>query len=701
MEILPLFVALFVCGHVFASLFPGISPGYYGFFGIMAFAASWFVTFRGMVGWLPLIIVGISVGGFVYSSRQEVQIPWETLKKIDRLEGNLHGNFVGEFQYFPKKTGLSFHVESAEFTVERLVYKLPGKVKIEVKKTEFVPEPGQRYCATGTLRVIRGRACPMLQTEMITQVSGIRLLNPLIGTLQRWVRDGTTGLLSHRHQTIVNGLLLGDTSGLSLQDRKLFRESGLSHILAVSGQHILILAFVLVSILTWLGIPPLSRGFLVVLGLLLYGAITSGQPSVWRALIMYMAAVFVTLWEANPGPVRPVALAALLLLLYTPAWIHHLGFQLSFMAVLGIILGRPALEKILLRLRLPLIPARYLAISLAANLAVTPLAFASFGFISLVSFVLNPLLVWSFSLILPMSLGLAICGNLWFAGGVALAAALSFLLDIFFKVVQVFCALPFAVIEPGPLPGVLVVCVYGGMLYLLQELNTLPETVLPSQIVVRSGTSVPPPPVAVPDRRPVAPVVATSPRNYYLEPHVIEILDHHLQNFVKRSLKGSGNLEVVTFPVNKLSVEGQTLYYRLDDLSREVLRREPERILQAQIYGLALLAAEIMFRIFPHLEPPPTPSDLFVKTKVRQRYLALVLILETFFASALPARTSSVGLTERIGKAQVLLVEGKALLLALLRSRDVGKIPQHLAFRQSVLEWCREISVWSDLSKGL
>jgi len=64
----------------------------------------------------------------------------------------------------------------------------------------------------------------------------------------------------------------------------------------VSGQHLLVLALVLTAMLRWSGTPPLSRALLTVGVLMLYALLTSGQPSVWRAVVMYVAVAVASLF---------------------------------------------------------------------------------------------------------------------------------------------------------------------------------------------------------------------------------------------------------------------------------------------------------------------------------------------------------------------------------------------------------------------
>lgn len=699
-EVLSLFTASFIIGLQLSATFPGIGGWMFLFLGVGFFVFGFLAPLRGWLGWLPLVLAGISVGALIHAARVEERIPPEALLRLHHHGGSIQGVFTGEFKFL-KRGGLSFSMEETEFFVASQVVHVPGQVRCEVRSMDLLPEPGQRYAASGTMQVFKGRRRPSFITEEVVPAPNSGLINPMAGSIQRWIRDGTSSLLSQRHQAFMIGFLIGDTSALDRRDRGLFRQTGLTHLLAVSGQHIMIFALIIVSILVWAGIPPISRCLLTVLCLIGFGFVTGGQPSVWRAIVMYVSAVFILHAEASPGPIRPVAFAALVLLLFRPEWVNHLGFQFSFLAVLGILLGQPPMEILLRRLGLPEILARYLAVSFAANIATIPLSAYYFGYIPLVSFLVNPLVVWSFELILPMGIALAFFGHAWFSVGIILASGLSLLLDTFLIIVQGCSMLPLATIDLFAMPGFFTAGIYGFMLAGLGWVSS-------PQFLEKFGKKAkahkkphPEKPKGSPPKDPTlvkTPSLTGKPAWDNLRPlrdqELLEAIDSQMSRFPKRSLKSKGNFELVSFPVRKLSVENQTLFNRLDDLSREVLRGEPDRLLQAQVFSMAFLAGEILNKVCPRLVPSPAPGELSGSFRVRNRYLATVLAADTFFDSKLPARTADPFLMGYIKRAQHLHHQGHLLLARYFKERALGGVADQFSHRQAVFQWSRELIQW-------
>lgn len=192
---------------------------------------------------------------------------------------------------------------------------------------------------------------------------------------------------------------LGESLILGIGDppeKTAFRQSGLLHVLAVSGAHLAIAAGLGAWILRLLGLGWTARQ--IALGLLIIGYtwLTSGSPATQRALVMGLAIVAAGLLAREPHRLGAVSLAALALLLIDPGNAQDLGFQLSLAAVLGIV----TLGTDLVRLRaavLPLTPWPLdrptwrgvlfctrtaldgLAIGIAATLATAPIIAWTFG----------------------------------------------------------------------------------------------------------------------------------------------------------------------------------------------------------------------------------------------------------------------------------------------------------------------------------
>ena len=147
---------------------------------------------------------------------------------------------------------------------------------------------------------------------------------------------------------LLRALLTGDRSGLSADTVAIFRRSGASHLLALSGLHIGIIYLIFDRLTRVLGRSPAARKVrfaLVILGAGFYTLATGAGPSIVRAFLFIAISETLRLLERPRQAVRVLCLALLIHLVITPEAIRSVGFQLSYLAMAGIFLVYPLLEK--------------------------------------------------------------------------------------------------------------------------------------------------------------------------------------------------------------------------------------------------------------------------------------------------------------------------------------------------------------------
>lgn len=194
------------------------------------------------------------------------------------------------------------------------------------------------------------------------------------------------------------GVALGDRGlidGLLAED---LRAAGLSHLTAVSGQH--------VALLVGMAAPLVSRlsrrtGFLVTMVMLGgFVILTRGEPSVLRAAAMAVVVVTARAVGRRPVALRVLAAVVAVLVLVDPLIVWSVGFQLSVAATAGIAAGATRLSAAIPG---PRLLAAALGVSLAAQAAVAPFVVIHFGVMPLIGIVANlavvpvigPLMGWT------------------------------------------------------------------------------------------------------------------------------------------------------------------------------------------------------------------------------------------------------------------------------------------------------------------
>lgn len=269
---------------------------------------------------------------------------------------------------------------------------------------------GERIEVTGRLSPVTGRRQAYLARRHIAA----RLIVADVGS---WSRGGRLARLANdvrrtlvrgassipaEHRALFTGFILGDNrdQGPGMVDD--FRAAGLSHLLAVSGQNVAFVLALAAPVLCWLGLRGrLVAGLCLLVG---FGFVTRWEPSVLRAVAMAAIAMVASTMGRPASTVRVLALATTALLLIDPLLVGSVGFLLSCGACAGIaVLAAPIHAR---GLPLPL------AVTLAAQIGVTPVLLPVFGAVPVASIPANllagpaagPVMVWGLAAGLPAGL---------------------------------------------------------------------------------------------------------------------------------------------------------------------------------------------------------------------------------------------------------------------------------------------------------
>ena len=190
---------------------------------------------------------------------------------------------------------------------------------------------------------------------------------------------------------LLRGMVLGQDDALDPQLREAMRRAGLSHLTAASGQNVLLLAALVVGLSIVLGLGLRTRMALVLLLIAAYVPLAGGGPSIQRAGVMGAAGVVAVLAGRPAARWHALLLAAAVTLALNPIAWRDVGWQLSFVAVLGLLLLAPRLRDGLRRRGLPRAAAEVVAVAGAATLATAPLIALHFERTSLVALPANVL----------------------------------------------------------------------------------------------------------------------------------------------------------------------------------------------------------------------------------------------------------------------------------------------------------------------
>jgi competence protein ComEC len=196
-----------------------------------------------------------------------------------------------------------------------------------------------------------------------------------------------------REAALARGFVLGKDEEIDARTVEDFRRSGLAHLLAVSGQNVALLALFATPLLAALGLPLRVR-LVWILGLIVVYVVLAGAgPSIQRAGTMGVLSVLAVLAGRRASRLYALALAAIVTLGIDPTIAADVGWQLSFAAVLGILLlAAPVREAIADRIGSgpwQRAVAEAIAMTIAATVATAPLVAFHFGTFSTTTILAN------------------------------------------------------------------------------------------------------------------------------------------------------------------------------------------------------------------------------------------------------------------------------------------------------------------------
>lgn len=258
--------------------------------------------------------------------------------------------------------------------------------------------------------------------------------------------DGLFQRIFTRHiYNLASGLVLGGSSRVGPELQAVFTRAGVLHILSVSGLHVgFLISFVSIFLL-FLPMPIRIKFLITILVLSLYAGITGFVPTVLRAGLMGLLFGLAFIHERNVASIHIVNVSALLLITLSPRIIFDIGAQLSYASIYGIIYLSPLLKILVIdRIRYRSLKslASLMAISIAAQLFVTPLLVLYFRRLQTLAVFSNLLVVPLSSVITYLLFGMIIAGLFCYPLARMIGMAATGLLNLLIAISRFFSGLP-------------------------------------------------------------------------------------------------------------------------------------------------------------------------------------------------------------------------------------------------------------------
>ncbi|BCU12583.1 ComEC/Rec2 family competence protein [Microcystis aeruginosa] len=399
----------------------------------------------------------------------EIRTPYPAGNDISHLLKNnvvnsieITGSIISEIR-LNRRENLQFWLEVKEFSLKNLpTEKSTGKLYVTLPNlAENEVYPGQEITIKGLLYRPRRANNPnafdfanyLARQGAFAGLKGEIIIDKKSPTWGIWqirqrIVEAQIQGIGREKGTLLSSITLGRQAvNLPAKITDLFIKTGLAHILAASGFHVAILLGFVLTITR--NLSPKQQFIIALTVLIIYGTLTGLQPSVLRAILMGIGALIGLLYNRQVNSLGSLLLAATIILLWQPLWIWDLGFQLSFLATLGLIITVPLLKNKIDYF--PNLIAEPIAISLAATLWTMPLLMFTFNSIALYNIPIN---IITTPLVTLISLGgvfTAFLGLIYPPLGSISASILYYPLELLLQITTFFSLLPFSTYSTGKL----------------------------------------------------------------------------------------------------------------------------------------------------------------------------------------------------------------------------------------------------------
>ncbi|MBX4186894.1 MAG: ComEC family competence protein [Candidatus Doudnabacteria bacterium] len=434
----------------------GISLGQFVNYEIMAVGAMIFVI-AGTVFWNSKPVFIFAIAGVLLLAgawRFKIDYVKNDLAPFYNATASVEGIISAEPDVRPDKIYLTLHdlsVNGQQLQSLMLVtvpkfreFEYGEKIKFQAKILEPKEYPDFSYKNYLSRFGIKATAY-MPQVEVADGNYGNRVKLFLFHVKNKFVE--TLGqVLPEPQNSFLAGLLLGAKKSIPQELSDQFTKTGTSHMVAISGFNITIIAAAIDWLLQWLGLRKRLSFALSVVAIIIFVIMVGGSASAVRAGIMGI----LLLLSLNVGRLsvaaNALAFTAVMMLLHNPQILaFDIGFQLSFAALIGIVYLVPLMGPYFLWL--PIFIRKYFLATLAAQILTLPILLYNFGTLSLVALIPNIIILPIVPLTMLAGFVTGILGMIWIKLAWISAYVTKILLSYILGLIGFFAGLSFAAIS--------------------------------------------------------------------------------------------------------------------------------------------------------------------------------------------------------------------------------------------------------------
>lgn len=448
-----------------------------------AFAVAWAVYRQWLV--TPYLIMGaVILAGLVrmsaMSALPEQFIAHYVQEAPVRIEG-IVDTVLGSWAEGPEKVRTVYVVDVKQVVNLSGRCAAEGKIRLTVRQAK-----GQQLCQTGDRIAVKGKiqlpnpgsnpgeldyrtyflrhgigAVMSITGEDMKITGSVAGYYPLrkMYQLRQSLSNAMTRQMGPTESAMLQGLVFGERTAIPAQIEWNFADTGLVHILSVSGYHVALIAGAIYQMLRLLNCSEVVMAKVTMLCIGGYVLLVGFSPPVLRSAIMALVLWGAVLLLRKKDALQALLVAGWVLLLWDPRQIYDLGFQLSFAATTGLIVLSPGLSGLCGK-KMPVWASTVISATVAATLAVIPMLAGYFQQCSLISLPANILLTYPVSLLIISGMLAALVGSIWAPLAYSIIMFNNWLTGLIIHAANFLAKIPFAAIHLPVFPWWLAIIYY-------------------------------------------------------------------------------------------------------------------------------------------------------------------------------------------------------------------------------------------------
>ncbi|MCI8833330.1 MAG: DNA internalization-related competence protein ComEC/Rec2 [Clostridia bacterium] len=351
---------------------------------------------------------------------------YENIYNMNKEEQTYLGTIISNEQKGEYKSTYTIKIENVNGKTRyknlKLILKISNKEKIKLRygdKIKFKgnynqPERQRNYRGFDyseylkTLKIYGTISYSGSEMELIKK-ENINIIELSTHKISDNLNANIKKLFKEKEASILSSILLGDNQYINEQTKESFRNSGIYHILVISGAHMSYIILGITYLLDKVNISYRKKVILKILGILFFILLTTRSISVARAGIMGIITLGASFFYRRKDIINSVCLSMLIILIYNPYSIKSISFQLSYGGVIGILALNKSYTRILKNisknkclgvLRTVPIKAEAISVILSAQTMIIPVMILNFHTISLTFLFANILVSYIIGIII-------------------------------------------------------------------------------------------------------------------------------------------------------------------------------------------------------------------------------------------------------------------------------------------------------------